>query len=379
MNFNRDFRSCSLFSCAAFVLATAVARMTVADAVSLRPANAPPGTAPTLYADVKVTDIRLGHIFFTTNTGNPVSKDLRTVVSMTIDDEPEFNQAQQDYSAGKFAPAVDEFDSTIQKTDKSWLKTYCEPLMTDAANKAGRFDKAVEGYVFLVTNEPERAPSYRPTLPQNDSASLDAAAKSLSDATANLSLSTAQEAALLSLLLEVDRARKDTAAIDEVASRLKKIAPDAGDGTANEASIALADAKIAEAAAADHNGDYDKAVSIINANGNLFVEPGRQAEAMFILARAREGQAEAKNDTGAWQDAVIAYMRVVADFKAAPGAPRVATALVRAANILKDHLDQPGKALRIFQSVAADYPSSPAAADANQEIEKLQAAGVRPE
>src|SRR5580658_4275550 len=107
-----------------------------ADTLAIRRPDAPAGAAPTVYSDVKITNITQGRVAFTTSSGNDVDKPLDSVVAMNIDDEPEFNQAMQDMAAGDFDRATQEFDDTIQKTDKAWLKTYCEPLITDAANKS---------------------------------------------------------------------------------------------------------------------------------------------------------------------------------------------------------------------------------------------------
>jgi hypothetical protein len=375
-SFPLSFRRCG-GALAMIALLGVAAEFARADTLAIRRAGEADSIAPTVYTDVKIVDIKLGHIVFTTASGNKVIKELSSVVSMTIDDEPEFNQAQQDYAANHLDKAVDEFEVTIQKTDKPWLKAYCEPLFTDAANKSGRFDRAVEGYVYLVLNQPKLATPFRPTVPPPDSGFLDSAAKSLSDAASTADLTSAQQAALLSLLLDVDKARKDTAGIDDVASRLGKVAGDPGSSTANIASVALADAKITEAANAVYQNDYNKAASIIKSNGGMFLTPVQQENALYILARAREGQAEAKNDPAAWQDAVIAYMRVVANFKDAAGATHVANSLIRAAHILDAHLNESGKALHIYQSVQTQYSKTPSADEAAKEITRLQAAGVQ--
>jgi len=364
---------------AMIALVSATASIAPADTVAIRRPGEGNSVAPTVYTDVKITDIKLGHIVFTTASGNSVAKELTSVVSMNIDDEAGFNAAQQDYAANHLDKAVDEFDDTIQKTGKAWLKAYCEPLMADAANKSGRFDKAVEGYIYVLINQPSAAAALRPTVPSADSGYLDGAAKSLLDASNISNLAPPQQAALLSLLLGVQKARKDEPGIDDAASRLGKIGGDAGNATANLASLALADAKISEAGTAVHESDFDKAASTITSNGNLFDDPGRQDEALYILARAREGQAESKNDAGAWQDAVIAYLRVVADFKDSPGAAHVANSLVRAAHILDAHLNEPGKALRMYQSVQSQFPNSQSADEAAKEIVRLQSAGVQAE
>jgi hypothetical protein len=360
-------------------LILAVSRSSFADTVAIRRAGAADSVSPTVYTDIKITNIQDGRIVFTTATGNSVDKELSSVVALTIDDEPQFDQAQQDYASNHLDRAVDEFNQTIQNTDKAWLKAYCQPLLTDAANKSGRFDLAVQGYIYLVLNQPSAAANLRPMAPAPGSPYLDGAAKALSDASNTAGISTPQQTALLSLLLDVQKARKDTAGIDDVASRLTKIGGDAGSATANLASLALADAKIAEAGAAISAKDFDRAASIIADNGNLFTDPHRQADALFILARAREGQAQAKDDPAAWQDAAIAYMRVAADFKDAPGAPHVANALLNTARILDLHLNESGKALRMYQSIQSQYAGTRAGNEAAKEIDRLQSAGVQPD
>jgi TolA-binding protein len=349
-----------------------------ADIVSIRRPTEPATVAPTVYTDVKVTDIIDGRIAFTTAAGNTVAKDMASVVGMSIEDEPAFNQAQQDYAANQFNRAVDEYEQTIQKTDKPWLKNFCQPFLTDAANKSGRFDRAVEGYINLVMNQPAAAVRYRPAVPPPSSQYLDDAAKTLSAAVDVSDITSEQQTPLLSLLLDVDRARNDTAGVDAIATRLGKLVGNSGNPTANVASLALADAKLAEANAALAQKDFDRAASIITGAGDLFVDSTRQADALFILAQARDGQAGSKNDPNAWRDAAIAYMRVAADFKDAAGAPHVADALLHAAAILENQLNQSPQALQMYQSIQTRFPNTAAAAKATSQAGRLLAAGVRP-
>jgi TolA-binding protein len=374
--FGIDRLALSLLGVASFLLAIRSAGVLMADTVSIRRPDVADTVAPTVYNDVKITNIFEGRIVFSTASGNSVEKELSSVVAMTLDDEPQFNQAVQDYAAGHLDQAIDEFNQTIQNTDKPWLKAYCQPLLTDAANKSGRFDLAVQGYISLVLNQPKVADGIHLTVPAADSPYLDGVAKALSDAANTSGISTQQQGSLLSLLLDVDRVRKDAAGIDDAASKLTKIA---GDGGNPAAEAALADAKIAEARDAVTAKNFDGAVSIITGNGYLFVDVPHQADALYLLARAREGQAQAKDDAAAWQDAAIAFMRVAADFKDAPGSPHVANSLLDTARILDAHLNEAGKALRLYQSIAAQYPQSPAAETAAKEISRLQAAGVQPE
>src|SRR5580658_7908321 len=180
-----------------------------ADTLSIRRPGVADSIAPTVYTDVKITNIFEGRIVFTTSAGNSVDKELASVVAMTIDDEPQFNQAQQDYAANRLNQAIDEFNQTIQNTDKPWLKAYCQPMLTDAANRAGRFDLAVQGFIYLILNQPTAAAGIHLTVPAADSPYLDGAAKSLSDASNSSGISPQQQTALLTLLLDVDRTRKD--------------------------------------------------------------------------------------------------------------------------------------------------------------------------
>ena len=334
---------------------------------------------PVTYSNVSVTNIEHGIILFTSSAGNSVRKEMSNVTQLTIDDEPQFNQAVQDYAANRFDQAVNEFDQTIQSTTKPWLKAYCEPIFTDAANKAGRFDKAVQGFIYLVLNAPDSAAAHRPAAPGSDSSYLESTAQALSDAANSDRLSNQQQAALLSLLLDVDRARNDTQAIDAVASKLKALTGDTSGPTDNTASIALADAKLTEASNALNAQNYGQAISIITAAQNLFVDSHRQADALYILAKAHDGQAQAKDDADAWRDAAIAYMRVVANFRDSPGAPHVADSLLATASILETHLNQGGKAMKIDQDIQSRYPDTHAANEAAKQLSRLQAAGVQPD
>ena len=282
----RPRRRRGIFLSLTLLLATAA--VSRADTVAIRRAGVADSVAPTVYTDVKVTNISLGRIVFTTSSGNSVDKELTSVVAINIDDEPQFNQAQQDYAANRLDQAIDEYNQTMQNTDKPWLKAYCQPMLADAANRSGRFDLAVQGYIYLVLNQPAAAAGLHLTVPAADSPYLDGAAKLLSDASNTSGISPQQQAALLSVLLDVDRTRKDTAGVDDIASRLTKITGDAGSPTADLASLALADAKITEAREAVTRKDFDQAASIVTTNGNLFVDARHQSDALFV-SRATGG------------------------------------------------------------------------------------------
>jgi hypothetical protein len=96
------------------------------------------------------------------------------------------------------------------------------PVVVQAAPPPVPFDMAVQTYIDRVLN-PGSAKAVRPAVPQTDSPSLDAAAQSLQRSSIASGISTEQKTALLSLLLEIDRVRRDTVGIHDVAMRLINI------------------------------------------------------------------------------------------------------------------------------------------------------------
>jgi tetratricopeptide (TPR) repeat protein len=363
---------------AAFLCAVAaLAATSRADTIAFKSTSDSATAKPTIFTDAKVTFVENGQITFTTSFGTTATKSLSDVVKLTLDDEPNFNAAEQDYAAGNYDRAVDEFDQTIQKTDKTWLQAYCWPSMTDAANRAGRFDKAVQGYVWLLQNNSPDAAKQVPTVPAAGSSTLDAAATTLQAAADSPSLSPAQQIPLLTLLLNTERARGETKAVEEIAGRLGGMVTNPNDPNAHLIAAALAEAKIAEANDDISKGDFAGAAATINGSKGAFTDQNLQASALYILAQVADAHAKDANDANAWRDAAIAYLRVAADFKDVSGAPHVAQSLLRAGEIVDQKLNEPDKALRMFQSIAARYPGSAPASTAAEEANRLQTAGVK--
>ena len=279
--------------------------------MSIRPAGAPEDSQPTPYQDVTITGVANGQITFVTLGGTTINKDMATVTNITLNDEPLFNEAQSDLQANRPERAVDKLQQTIDKTDKPWLKDYCQPILLAAANAAGRFDISSKTYIDLVVQGANVAEKDRPVVPANGSNYLDNAATSVA-AVDTSSLPRPQVRKILSFLLEIDLARQDQTSIDAVKQRLV----DAGANPSDPATAgALADAKLADARDALAKNQFDQAISLINSNRSSFTDPTRQSDALFIEAQAKGGLAQNANDPNAWRDAAIAYMRVVADFK----------------------------------------------------------------
>jgi TolA-binding protein len=128
------------------------------------------------------------------------------------------------------------------------------------------------------------------------------------------------------------------------------------------------------------NKQYQKAIDEVQANKQLFADERTQADALLVLADARYGLAQQKNnDPQLLQDAGLAYMRVVAHFKDHPDRPHVATALLRTAEI-HEKLNQKDAALQLYQQVASQFNDDPAAGPkAKASAERLKGAAATSE
>jgi TolA-binding protein len=340
----------------------------VADTVEILPTGAAAGAQPMPYPNVQITGIDNGQIRFTADGVNEIRKDLTSVVSFTVDSEPTFNQAQNDFSLNHLPRALDEYDQTIQKTDKQWLKDYCLPRLVQVADKVGRFDKSSQGYLQLILTQPDIATKYRPTVPPAGSDTLDAAAQAARTAADTANITHQQLWAILSFWMDIDKSRGDNAGMGDVARRLKDSGADLSDpSTAG----ALADARLADARDAIDKKQFKQAITLIDSAKSQFTDPARQADALYLIAQARQGQAQNGQTAVQLRDAAIAYVRVVADFKNAPGAPHVTDSLLAAAAIL-EKLAEPQEATQLYQSVAQDYPNTPAAAEAQKNLQRLK-------
>ena len=83
------------------------------------------------------------------------------------------------------------------------------------------------------------------------------------------------------------------------------------------------------------------------------------------------GQIGDGKDAAALKDAALAYMRVVANFKDTPGRPHVADSLYKTGQI-EEQLAEPDVAAKVYQQVAEQFPSDPAAALAKQNLDRLK-------
>ncbi|HMO24907.1 MAG TPA: hypothetical protein PKB10_01425 [Tepidisphaeraceae bacterium] len=321
--------------------------------------------------DVRVDSIDLANqeLVYLTRAGQRTARKFDQIKQLIIDNEPAFNAAEEQFFAGEFDRAVEGYQRTLRSTTKEWLRAWSAIRLADAANRAGRFDAAVGAYVAIVRLQPDLAAKYKPQIPDSRSTFLDNAVTELNTAR-NQATNDAQRQQILTLLLEVHQARRDTTAANAVMEDLLKLNIGSADDPA--ARTALASIRISQAKNALAQNDYPRAIAVINEDRTLFVDPAEQAEAFWILAEAGYAQADRSNRT-ALLDAALAYMRVAAHFKDVPGRPYVGESLLRAAEI-HELLggEQVAVALSLYKQIATEFASEPAGAKARQHQQRLE-------
>jgi TolA-binding protein len=319
------------------------------------------------YANVKVLRIADGQIVYTLSSGSETRKPVDQVVRMQIDDEPALNVAEQAFVAEKWDDAVDGYNKVARATNKPWLKDWVTLRLLTAAGKSKRFDAAATAYIAMLVRDPETAAKYKPQLPDAGSTYIDGAISEANAALNTKDITDRQKLALLGFILDLQRVRKDRSGEDRTEQLLDEIL--ARDPNNPAAGQAVARRNLASAQRALEGKDYAKAIGEIESAKANFIDPVQQAEALYIIAEARYGQASAKKDPIELKDAALAYMRVVANFKDLPGHPHVADSLLKTAAI-EEQLNEPTAAQQLYQQIAKDYPDDPAAAAAKQKMQK---------
>lgn len=323
------------------------------------------------YDNVTITGVSHGQIDFTSASGNAAARDLAKVQRIHVDGENALNDAEDAYVSGKFSDAVDGYLTTTHSTTKDWLKDYVATRLVDAGNKANRFDAVTTAYIAMVQKNPASAAHFRPQMPAADSTYLDTAISQVNDALAASGLTDEQSVALLQFQVDLYNTKKDAQGADAAEAKLDQIL--AKDPNNPVAAQANARRKLQAATAALAARKFQEAISDIESNKQLFTDPAQQDEAMYTIAEARMGLVAGGSDPTALKDAALAYMRVVADFKDLPGKPHVADSLLKTGQI-EEQLAEPDVAARVYQQVAEQFPSDPAAAVAKADLDRLKSA-----
>jgi len=316
-------------------------------------------------------------LFYTTDNGDLRHKPLDSIFKIESDAEPVFTQAEAEFAKGDLRAAADDYRKAMAASGKDWVKHRADVRLLGISGQIGDFAGAVSGFVTLAGKDPSSALAHKPNIAGAKPDQLDAAI-----ATVNKGLFSAKADAqqvLLPFLVDLYTAKGDNA---KAAATLKTLtamqaraakapgadSPTAADNSAaNAIKQAEADLALSTASKAFDAKQYDEAVKAIMGASKSFNDPDRQVKALYLLAECKAATASTP-DTLA--DAGLAYMRVVANFKALSGAP-VAESLYKTAAI-EEKLRKPDEALLIYRQIVAEFPKdSKTAQDAQAAITRI--------
>lgn len=323
------------------------------------------------FQNVKVLAIKDGELQYQAlSSGRQASKPLENVTRILIDSEPIFSAAEQSFDEGDFKKAAGNYQKVVSAgASRDWMRERSGLRLVEAAGKSGDFATAVNGYIAILQRDPKLAKSAKPAVPADKAV----AAKAIPDVQKALAaprLTPQQRQPLELFLADLYHAAGQDDKASAVVDRLAQ-APATGGGADAAAAEALqASVKLRAVALALTQKDYAKALADVDAAKALFTEPAQQADALYYRAEALMGLA--KDDAGV-ADAALAYMRVAAHFKGAPGKPHVAEALLKTA-ALQERLKAPAEAAALYEQVANEFSGSPAAEQARQGLERVKPA-----
>jgi hypothetical protein len=296
--------------------------------------------------NVKVTAVKDDTVNYTSDTGMQAKQPLKKLVQINIDGESAFNTAENAYGTGDFDSAITNYQQVLQSaSSKDWMQSRAASRLIAAAKSKNRYDAEVSAYCSLLVKDPTAAAANKPGSPPEHSQYLDSALTSVGKTLDAGNLNATQKSTLLTLQLEIDRAKGDKAAVNATLGQLVAM------GAADPGVVAML--KIASANVDLDAKNYEKAITDIDTNRALFTEPDQQVDALYVLAQAHNGVDGNTNDAEKLKDLAIGYMRVVTFGGKLPDRPHVADSLVAAAEI-ETKLNEKAAAIQLYQQVVKE-------------------------
>jgi TolA-binding protein len=320
---------------------------------------------------VTVLDVREGSLHFRSAGGAETDRTIETITRIDVTDEPVLSAAEKAFAEKNWTAAAEGYLKAAKTTKAPWVRRWSGQRLLKVAAETGRIDVAITGYVAVAMTEPTAAAELRPTINRASKTALDAAAAEIRTALSDRDLPVEPRRALLSLMMDVQRARGDRRAAADAIEQIMALGPlDPADPQSAGLLIRL---KLDQAAIATEDKQYQRAIDEIRAAQGLFTEPGDQADALLALGDAQLGLAQQTKSPVGLKDAALTYMRIVAHFEDLPQAPHVADALLRTAKI-HEALGEPQTALALYGQIEREYAQSPAAAAARTAADRLRSA-----
>jgi hypothetical protein len=357
-------RTAKIIGWLSFCIAAGLSGLVRADSVWI----GEPGHSPIETSGVKISGITGDTINYTLESGASKSESMQRVQQISVDGETSFDSAEAAFAAQKYDDALTGYQAALS-SGKDWIKSRAAIRLIGLAKSKGKFDAEVAAFAQLVKSDAELAAANKPNKPSANTVGMDAALSTLSTALGLSSLTVPQKSALLNEEFDIYRAKGDLANETVVLGKLSDL------GATTPAEMAML--KVAEANIACDNRDYAKATTLITANKAVITDPDLQVDALYILARAAEGQAGAGASDEKQKNVALAYMRAATFGEKLDGKPHVAESLLKTAAI-EEALKDPKAALGLYQQITDDrvLKQTPEAKDAKSAVERLKAAGA---
>ena len=316
-------------------------------------------------------DLPEGEVLVYLVNGNRATTPMARVRRIELDADGPFSKAEEAFAGGDWTAAADLYGRAADRgSSAEWIKRRSVRRLVESAAAAGLFDRAVEGFVRLVSLDPTSADAARPRLGAAvTEEQLAQADQAVAAALQGRGLDDAGRKRLLAFRLEVANARGDDAAAAATIKQLGNLLGEpAGDVPEAERPL-YAQVLLGRANLALQQGEAERAASLITGNGSLFTQPADQAAAMLALARAAEATAQGRDGQ---LDAALAYMKVVALFGDGRDVPaEVPTALLAAAR-LHEVLGLGEDARTLYREVVDRHGDSPQAVEAQGKLDAVE-------
>jgi tetratricopeptide (TPR) repeat protein len=319
---------------------------------------------------VTFTDFTGEKLVYRTQRGEANDRELDRINYIAVDGEPAFNDAEVALIKEDKDKAIDGYTRAIRATAKPWLKHFAARRLLIALGDADRFDARVVAYLALLEHNPDEAMKFKPDLPPKGNRQLDTAITDIENVLKQSGIGAAQQVGLYTFLVDLHRRKGDEPAAIATLERLAKVADSMGDMP--EIRAQLAGARVAQARLALDQKKYADAIKLIQDNRASISDPRLQSDALFTLAAANRATVN-KSDKKAMQDVALQFMRVAAHFGEVEGRPNVLPSLIATAEIL-EQIDQKDGAAKLYEQIAAEFPDTPAAKQAAENLKRLQPA-----
>lgn len=372
--FRRSIRSAAL--CAGLALPVVMA---AADTVYVKSGAKGFGLPNVTVNKIAKNDIGDEVVYYTTENGQVLTKPLADIIRLDVDGEPVFSKAEKEYMDGDLTAAGADYRKAMASTSKDWVKHRADIRLVDISAKTGDFAGAVTGFVEMARNDPAAAEKQKPAISGAKPDQLDAAIAAVQRGLGGSKNET--QLVLLPFLANLQTQKGDDKGAAQTLARLQKMNPGAApnrNATPAENAVdadsrmnakqAEANLSLSSATKAFTDKQYAVAIKTIIDHKASFVDPEKQAQALYLIAQAKEATATTPD---ALADAAVAYMRVVANFKLQPNSP-AADALYKTATI-DEKLQKPSDALLIYKQVINEFKETKAAQDAQAAVARIQA------